>query len=58
MHFFLKGPYADVIRTSIRSVRIEYGITPAVNTRSFADMYFGEFVLLFKAATDEVAPAP
>jgi hypothetical protein len=28
------------------NIRIEYGITRAVNTRNFADMYFGEFALL------------
>ena len=37
-----------------RSIRIEYGITRRVNTRNFADMYFGEFGLLFK----DIARAP
>jgi len=34
--------------------KIEYGITRPVNTRSFVDMYFGEFVCLFR----DVARAP
>ena len=34
--------------------RIEYGITRPVNTRSFWDMYFGEFVCLFR----DIAKAP
>jgi sterol desaturase/sphingolipid hydroxylase (fatty acid hydroxylase superfamily) len=36
------------------SEKIEYGITRPVNTRSFADMYFGEFVCLFR----DIAKAP
>jgi len=36
------------------SEKIEYGITRPVNTRSFLDMYFGEFYCLFK----DVAKAP
>ncbi|HET6255886.1 MAG TPA: sterol desaturase family protein [Puia sp.] len=37
-----------------RSVRIEYGITRPVRTRSFTDMYFGEFICLFR----DIAHAP
>ncbi|NDU79215.1 sterol desaturase family protein, partial [Actinomadura sp. DSM 109109] len=36
------------------SEEIEYGITRPVNTRSFLDMYFGEFYCLFK----DIAKAP
>lgn len=36
------------------SVRIEYGITRPVKTRSFTDMYFGEFVYLGR----DIARAP
>jgi len=31
-----------------KEVKIEYGITRNVNTRSFVDMYFGEFVCLWR----------
>jgi sterol desaturase/sphingolipid hydroxylase (fatty acid hydroxylase superfamily) len=34
-----------------RSVSIEYGITRPVKTRSFTDMYFGEFICLFRDIT-------
>ena len=37
-----------------QSVRIEYGITRPVKTRSFTDMYFGEFICLGR----DVARAP
>jgi sterol desaturase/sphingolipid hydroxylase (fatty acid hydroxylase superfamily) len=37
-----------------RSVRIEYGITRPVKTRNFADMYFGEFICLWR----DIARAP
>jgi sterol desaturase/sphingolipid hydroxylase (fatty acid hydroxylase superfamily) len=37
-----------------RAIRIEYGITRPVKTRSFTDMYFGEFIYLGR----DVARAP
>jgi hypothetical protein len=37
-----------------RSILIEYGITRPVNSRSFTDMYFGEFICLAR----DMAHAP